>query len=69
MTGIARLGRRNMRRRLATGIHTVMAGGTGAGNDTGVSKSGWLPCSGSVASITGLSRRNVRRIFGLGIDG
>ena len=69
MAGIAGLGRRDMRGRLAACIDVVVTIGAATGHNPGVGKTGGLPGGCGMASVTGLGRRDMRGILDLGIDG
>lgn len=58
-----------MRCRLATSVYVVVTCCTAARYYSGVRKTGGFPGGCGMASVTGLGCRNMRHIFGLGVDG
>jgi hypothetical protein len=50
------------------GVITVVASGTGTGGDPEMPIAGWLPGSGRVAGVAGLSGRNMCGRLGLSVD-
>lgn len=66
---LAGLGCRDMRSRFAACVDIVVTSCAGTGHNSDVGKTGWLPERGRMANVTGLSRRYMGHILGLGIGG